>query len=223
MVTCLARGAVLHERLGYSGSNCSHWIWSGPVGDAELCLVAVQRIAASAGGFRYGACNASGFTATRVRRYALQAVVVLATQSATGKISNNWSQVQSVPPVSTVTVALRRDAVVDSLPHGKFKVKRVLASSSGASIVLQRKNGHSITIGKDSVRRVSARIPLSRRTNGWIGTAVALGTVQAFLSFVLDFDNLTPRSFALAHGGFTVPGAFFRGFGTREIYALPSQ
>ena len=163
---------------------------------------------------------------TRVRRYALRLVVlVLATQPATGKIRNDWSEVQSVSPGSKATVALHRGAVVDSLPRGKLKVKGVLASVSGSSLVLQRKKGQSITIDKDSVRRVAVRIPLGRRTKGWIGTAVAFVAVQAFLSFGLDSDDLTPRSFAMAHGEFTVPGAilFLRGFGTREVYNLPSR
>ena len=54
---------------------------------------------------------------------------------------------------------------------------------------------------------------------------MAFGAVQAFLSFGLDFDDLTPRSFAHAHGEFTVPAAilFLRGFGTREVYNLPPR
>ena len=79
---------------------------------------------------------------TRVRRYALRLVVlVLATQPATGKIRNDWSEVQSVSPGSKATVTLHRGAVVDSLPRGKLKVKGVLTSVSGSSLVLQWKKG----------------------------------------------------------------------------------
>ena len=54
---------------------------------------------------------------------------------------------------------------------------------------------------------------------------MAFVAVQSFLSFGLDSDDLTPRSFAMAHGEFTVPGAilFLRGFRTREVYNLPSR
>ena len=161
---------------------------------------------------------------TTSRRCALLAVVlILATQPSVGKIKDDWSQVQSISPGNKVTVVLHQGSVVDSLPRGRFKVRGVLASASGSLIALQPKNGPSIAIDKDSVRRVSVRIPLGRRTKGWIGTAVAFGAVQAFLSFGLDFDDLTPRSFAQAHGGLTVPAAllFLRGFGTREVYNLP--
>ena len=132
---------------------------------------------------------------------------------------------QSAAPGSKVTVALRKGAVVDALPLGRLKVKGAFASAPGSSIALQRKNGQSITIDKGSVRRVCVRIPLDRRTKGWIGTAVAFGAVQAFLSFGLDSDDLTPNGFAQARGGFTVPAAIFllRRFGTREVYNLPSR
>ena len=165
-------------------------------------------------------------TLTKSRRYALLTIVlVLATQPTVGKIRDDWSQVQSISPGSKVTVVLHQGAVVDSLPRGKFKVKGSLISVSGSLIALQRKNGQSITIDKDSVRRMSVRIPLGRRTKGWIGTAVAFGVVQAFLAYGLDFDDLTPRSFAHAHGGFTVPAAilFLRGFASREVYNLPPR
>ena len=163
---------------------------------------------------------------TKSRGYVLLTIVlVLVAQPAVGKIRDDWSRVQSIPPGSKVTVVLQQDAVVDSLPRGRFKVKGVFTSASGTLVALQRKSGRSITIEKDSVRRVSVRIPLGRRTKGWIGAAVAFGVVQAFLAYGLDFDDLTPRSFAQAHSVFTVPAAilFLRGFGTKKVYNLPSR
>ncbi len=152
-------------------------------------------------------------------------ILVLASQPVLGKIRDDWSQVRSIPPGKKIAVVLHQDTRVASLPRGKSKVKGVFSSASDTSITLQWKNGQSVMIDSESVRKVSVRIPIDRRTKGWIATAIAFGAVQIFLSYFLDFDDLTPRSFVHAHGRMTAPAAFLslRGFGTKKVYNVPPR
>ena len=157
------------------------------------------------------------------RCHLLLATLLLAGSPGFGKVLDDWSRVEAIPLGKTVTVAIRHGVSVVPLPNGKRKITGVFASASKSSISIHWKNSRAVVIAKDSVRRVSSRIPIGRRVKGWIGTAIVFGAVQSFLSFALDFDDLTPRSFLQAHAGFTTPAGFLflRGFGARTIYNVP--
>ena len=162
---------------------------------------------------------------TRMQRYLLFLTgLALAGQPSAGKIRDDWAQVMSLDPGRKIAVALHQASRVDSLPRGKSKVKGVLSSASGASITLQWKNGQSVTIDRDAVRKVSVRIPVDRRTKGWIGTAAVFGAVQVFASLMDRFDDDVPvEGYIQSHGFITIPSAFLflRGFGMKEIYNVP--
>ncbi len=158
-------------------------------------------------------------------RYLLPLAVALTLVSlpASAKLRADWSDVAALAPGSRVAVALHGDSPL----LGKLKTRGELASVSQASLTLLTKDGQSITIACSAVRKVSVRLPVSRRTRGWIAAAVAFGAVQAYLSYqaAANSESLSPKGLAMAHGTLTTPVAFFalRGFRSREVYNVPAR
>ena len=146
-------------------------------------------------------------------------------QPCAARNSNDWLQVTTIAPGQKIVVVVNQASRVDSLPPGKPKIKGVFFSASSTSVTLLRKNGKSITLARDAVSKVSVQLPVGRRTKGWIGTAIVLGAVQAFTSWMSHVDDPVPVSGHLqAHAIISAPAAFFflRGFRMKEVYRAPA-
>ena len=130
----------------------------------------------------------------------------------------DWSRVQAVPPQTKTEVQLYRDEA----PQGSWKIKGRFDSAATDFITLRLKDGQTLTLEKQAVRKVLTRRPFSKRWPGW----VALGVTFAITEFFLHIDLPPTASERLGgHATITLPtaAAFFYGSRMGGIYEVPPK